>query len=88
MGFIQSNSTNKFQTFITQELESQDQLRRYMEREKNLNMEIKRLQQEKNLEFKEYQKEIQDNQSKIQEQKETLMQKTQRAEIEINYSQK
>jgi hypothetical protein len=40
-----------------------------MDREKNLNIEIKKLQQEKNLEFKEYQKEIQDNQSKIQEQK-------------------
>lgn len=87
-GFVQSSSTNKFQTFITQELESQDQLRRFMEREKNLNMDIKKLQQERNSEFKEYQKEIQDNQSKIQEQKETLMSKTQRAEIEVNYSQK
>ncbi len=47
-GFVQSSSTNKFQSFITQELESQDQLRRFMEREKNLNMDIKKLQQERN----------------------------------------
>ena len=59
----------KFQTFITQELESQDQLRKFMEREKNLNIEIKRLQEERNKEMKEYQKEIQENQNKIQEQK-------------------
>lgn len=59
-----------------------------MEKEKNLNIDIKKLQQEKNLEFKEYQKEIQENQAKIQEQKEKLMYKTQRAETKKNYSKK
>ena len=47
MEFIKNNSTNKFLTFITHELESQDQMRRLLEKEKNLNIEIKKLQQEK-----------------------------------------
>ena len=59
-----------------------------MQRQKNLNMEIKRLQEEKNKEFKEYQKQVQQNQNKIQEQKEKLMHQTQKAEIKIGYSQK
>ena len=56
MEFIKNNSTNKFLTFITHELESQDQMRRLLEKEKNLNIEIKKLQQEKLAESKEYQK--------------------------------
>ena len=47
MEFIKVNSTNKFMTFITHELESQDQMRRLLEKDKNLNIEIKKLQQEK-----------------------------------------
>ena len=66
MEFIKVNSTNKFMTFITHELESQDQMRRLLEKEKNLNIEIKKLQQEKMAESKEYQKEIAENQSRIQ----------------------
>jgi hypothetical protein len=54
--FVKYNTTAKFQTFITHELESQDQMRRLMEKEKKLNMEIKKLQQEKMAESKEYQK--------------------------------
>jgi hypothetical protein len=47
MEFIKIGQTGKFMTFITHELDSQDQMRRLLEREKNLNIEIKRLQQEK-----------------------------------------
>jgi len=47
MEFIKVGQTGKFMSFITHELDSQDQMRRLLEREKNLNIEIKRLQQEK-----------------------------------------
>ena len=47
-------------------------MRRLLEKEKNLNIEIKKIQQEKNLEKKEFDKEIAENQAKIQEIKEEL----------------
>lgn len=47
--FIKNNTTQKFNTFITHELENQDQLRKLLEKEKNLNIDIKKIQQEKNL---------------------------------------
>lgn len=79
--FIKNNTTQKFNTFITHELENQDQLRKLLEKEKNLNIEIKKIQQEKILESKEYQKEIAENQAKIQEIKEDLMEIQQQTEI-------
>lgn len=71
--FVKNNTSQKFNTFITHELENQDQLRKLLEKEKNLNMEIKRIQHEKNLEKKELEKEVAENQAKIQEIKEDLM---------------
>ena len=56
--FIQNGTTQKFNTFITHELENQDQLRKLLEKEKNLNIDIKKTQQEKNLEKKEHDKEV------------------------------
>ena len=50
-----------------------------MEKEKKLNMEIKKLQQEKMGESKEYQKEIAENMARIQEFKESLMDKSQKS---------
>jgi hypothetical protein len=41
-------------------------MRRLMEKEKKLNIEIKKLQQEKMSESKEYQKETAENQARIQ----------------------
>ncbi len=64
--FIKNSTTQKFNTFITHELENQDQLRKLLEKEKNLNIDIKKTQQEKNLEKKEFDKEIAENQAKIQ----------------------
>lgn len=51
-------------------------------------MEIKRIQHEKNLEKKELEKEVSENQSKIQEIKEDLMEIQQQTEIEISYFSK
>lgn len=51
-------------------------------------MEIKRIQHEKNLEKKELDKEISENQAKIQEIKEDLMEIQQQTEIEISYFSK
>lgn len=51
-------------------------------------MEIKKLQQEKMGESKEYQKEIAENIARIQEFKESLMDKSQKSEIEISYFDK
>lgn len=79
--FIKNNTTQKFNTFITHELENQDQLRKLLEKEKNLNIDIKKTQQEKNLEKKEFDKEIAENQAKIQEIKEDLMEIQQQTEI-------
>ena len=56
--FIKNGTTQKFNTFITHELENQDQLRKLLEKEKNLNIDIKKTQQEKNLEKKEHDKEV------------------------------
>ena len=36
MEFIKNGSINKFTTFITTELDSQDKMHRYLEKEKNL----------------------------------------------------
>jgi len=44
-----------------------------LEKEKNLNIDIKKTQQEKNLEKKEHDKEVAENIAKIQEIKEELM---------------
>ena len=65
--FIKNGTTQKFNTFITHELENQDQLRKLLEKEKNLNIDIKKTQQEKNLEKKEHDKEVAENIAKIQE---------------------
>ena len=54
-------------------------MRRLMEKEKKLNMEIKKLQQEKMGESKEYQKEIAENMARIQEFKESLMDRSQKS---------
>lgn len=86
--FIKNNTTQKFNSFITHELENQDQLRKLLEKEKNLNIDIKKTQQEKNLEKKEFDKEIAENQAKIQEIKEDLMEIQQQTEIEISYFSK
>lgn len=59
-----------------------------MEKEKNLNIEIKKIQQEKLLESKEYQKEVAESHSRIQEIKEELMKEQQQTEIEISYFSK
>lgn len=63
-------------------------MRKLLEKEKNLNIEIKKTQQEKNLEKKEFDKEIAENQAKIQEIKEDLMEIQQQTEIEISYFSK
>ena len=63
-------------------------MRRLMEKEKNLNIDIKKIQQEKMAESKEYQKEIAESQAKIQEHKETLMHRQQRTELQISYREK
>ena len=71
--FIKNGTTQKFNSFITHELENQDLLRKLLEKEKNLNIEIKKIQLEKNIEKKEHDKEVAENQAKIQEIKEDLM---------------
>lgn len=58
-------------------------MRRLLEKEKNLNIEIKKLQQEKLAESKEYQKEIAENQSRIQLFKENLMHEMETNKIKI-----
>lgn len=63
-------------------------MRRLLEKEKNLNIEIKKLQQEKLAESKEYQKEIAENQSRIQLFKENLMHEMETNKIKIEYRKK
>ena len=86
--FIKNGTTQKFNSFITHELENQDQLRKLLEKEKNLNIEIKKIQLEKNVEKKEHDKEVAENLAKIQEIKEDLMEIQQQTEIEISYFSK
>ena len=69
-------------------MENQDLLRKLLEKEKNLNIDIKKIQLEKNIEKKEHDKEVAENQAKIQEIKEDLMEIQQQTEIEISYFSK
>lgn len=83
-----TDSYQEFQGKVMSELENQDLLRKYTNKEKKLVTDIKKIQAERNLEQKEYQNEINERQKTIQSHKEKLIYKTNRAEIKKKYDKK